>query len=86
MAKEKTAKLSGIGFALAGGIYWGLAMVLAGWTSIFGWGTAFVVANSSLYIGYESSFIGGIIGGIWGFATGFIAGGVFSYFYNMFRK
>lgn len=86
MAKEKAAKLSVIGFALGGAIYWGLSMVCAGWTSIFGWGNAFVSTMSSIYIGYEPSFIGGIIGGIWGFADGFIAGGVLAFFYNMFRK
>ncbi len=86
MAKEKTVKFSVIGLALGVGIYWGLSMVVAGWTSIFGWGNDFVSTMASLYVGYEPSFIGGIIGGIWGFADGFIAGGVLAFFYNMFRK
>ena len=86
MANENSAKLSVIGFAIAGGIYWGISMVFAGWTSTFGWGNAFVSTMNSIYIGYEPSFIGGIIGGIWGFADGFIAGALLAFFYNMFKK
>jgi len=86
MAKEKPAKFNVLGLALGVGIYWGLSMVIAGWTSIFGWGNAFVDVMASIYIGYEISFIGGIIGGIWGFVDGFIAGAVVAFFYNVFRK
>jgi len=86
MAKEKTSKCSVIGLALGLGITWGLFMLISGWTSMFGWGNAFVSTMSSLYIGYEPSFIGGIVGGIWGFVDGFIAGAVIAFFYNIFRK
>ena len=86
MAKQKSAKMSVIGLALGFGIYWGLSQVVAGWTSMFNWGNAYVSTMSSIYIGYEPSFIGGIIGGIWGFADGFIAGAVVAWFYNMFKK
>jgi len=86
MAKEKAAKFCWIGLALGVGIYWGLSMLVAGWTSMFGWGNSFVSMMSSIYIGYEPSFIGAIIGGIWGFFDGFIAGAVVAFFYNMFRK
>lgn len=86
MAKEKSAKLSIIGLGLGIGIAWGLCMILVGWTSMFGWGNEFVQVMSSIYIGYEDSFIGGIIGGIWGFFDGFIFGAVVSFFYNMFKK
>lgn len=86
MAKEKSAKLSVIGLALGVGILWGLSMMICGWTSMFDWGGAFVSVMSSIYIGYEPSFIGGIIGGIWGFFDGFIAGGVVAFFYNVFKK
>ena len=48
--------------------------------------SAFVDAMASLYIGYEPSFIGGIVGGIWGFFDGFIAGAVVAFFYNRFKK
>lgn len=86
MAKEKPGKLSVIGLALGVGIYWGLSMVVAGWTSMYGWGNAFVDTMSSIYMGYEASFIGGVIGGMWGFVDGFIAGAVVAAFYNLFRK
>ena len=86
MAKEKCAKFSVIGLALGVGIYWGLSMVAAGWTSMFGWGNSFVSTMSSIYIGYDPSFVGGIVGGIWGFVDGFIAGAVVAFFYNMFKK
>ncbi len=86
MAKEKTAKMSVIGLALGIGVYWGLAMLVAGWTSMFGWGMNFVNIMSSIYIGYEPSFIGGVVGGIWGFFDGLIAGAVVAFFYNRFKK
>lgn len=86
MKKEKSARLSIIGLALGVGICWGLCLLFTGWTSIFGWGTAFVSVLSSFYIGYEPSFIGGIIGGIWGFFDGFVLGVIVAFFYNVFRK
>ena len=86
MAKEKAAKWSIIGLALGIGIPWGFTMVLVGWTSMFGWGNAFLSTMASIYIGYEPSFIGGIIGGIWGFGDGFIGGALVAFFYNMFKK
>lgn len=86
MAKEKSTRMSVSGLALGIGIYWGLAMLVAGWTSIFGWGTEFVTTMSSIYIGYEASFIGGIIGGVWGFFDGLIAGALIAFFYNRFKK
>lgn len=85
MPKEKSAKLSVIGLAIAVGICWGLSMVVSGWAAIFNWANAFVEVMASIYIGFEPSFIGGIIGGIWGFADGFIAGAVVGFFYNRFK-
>jgi hypothetical protein len=86
MAREKSGRLSVIGMAIGVGIYWGLSMAIAGWTSMFDWGNGFVSVMSSIYIGYEASFIGGIIGGIWGFFDGFIAGALVAFFYNRFKK
>jgi len=86
MAKEKSAKLSVMGLGLGVGIYWGLSMMVLGWTSMFGWGNGLLNAMASLYIGYEATFIGAIVGGIWGFLDGFIAGVIAAYFYNFFRK
>jgi len=86
MAQGKTAKFSILGLGLGGGCFWGISMIVAGWTSIFGWGNLFVETMASIYIGYEPSFIGAIIGGIWGFFDGLIAGILIAFFYNLFRK
>lgn len=86
MGKEKPAMLSVMGLGLGMGIYWGLVMVIIGWTSMFGWGGSCVKMMGSLYMGYNGSFIGGIIGGIWGFVNGLIGGSVIAFFYNRFRK
>jgi fluoride ion exporter CrcB/FEX len=83
MAKEKSMKLNVWAFGVALGSVWGIAMLVAGWTSIFGWGTLFVNTMSSVYLGYIPSFGGGIVGGIWGFVDGFIGGTVFAFFYNL---
>jgi fructose-specific phosphotransferase system IIC component len=41
---------------------------------------------STFYIGYSSSFIGGIIGFLYGFVTGFIAGFLIAWIYNLANK
>ncbi len=75
-------KLSIKGLALGMGTLWGLYVLIAGWGSIFGWGTSFVSLFSNLYIGYGPSFLGGIIGAIWGFIDGAVAGAIIAYVYN----
>lgn len=75
-------KLDVKALALGGGVLWAAYIILAGWGSIFGWGTNFVNAFSNLYIGYGSSWAGGLIGGLWGFLDGAIAGLVIALVYN----
>ncbi len=82
-AKEKPMKLCVWGFGIALGIVWAISMLIAGWISVWGWGTMFVSTMSSVYIGYVPSFGGGIVGAIWGFVDGFIGGVLFAFFYNM---
>ena len=82
MAKEKPIKFNVWAFGVALGIVWGLSMLIAGWTSIFGWGAMFVNTMSSVYLGYIPSFGGGIVGAIWGFVDGFIGGVLLSFIYN----
>lgn len=60
--------------ALSVGIVWGLAILLTGWIAMTGWGSDFVSVISSMYTGYDSSFVGGIVGGIWGFFIGALLG------------
>lgn len=59
-------------------------MLLLGWISVRGWGARVVEVLSSLYIGFASTFWGGVIGGLWGFADAFLAGLVFALLYNAF--
>lgn len=75
-------KLSVKGLALGGGVLWAFYILMAGWGSIFGWGTVFVSAFSNLYIGYGPSFVGGLIGAVWGFFDGAVAGAIIALVYN----
>jgi hypothetical protein len=76
-------KLNIKALALAGGVLWGLYMLLIGWAAwLFGWGTGFVTAMSSVYIGFHPTFFGAIAGAIWGFADGAIAGAIIAWVYN----
>ena len=70
--------------ALAGGlgVSWALCILLAGWASALGWGERFVEVMSSVYIGYASSFFGGIIGAAWGLIDGALGGAVIAIVYN----
>jgi hypothetical protein len=73
--------------AIACGVLWGLGMLFVGWTSmLFGWGTAFVVMMSSIYLWFAPTFLGGIIGAIWGFCDGAVAGAVLALLYNWAAK
>lgn len=86
MPKEKSARLSVMGLGLAGGIFWGLSVLISGWCAVFGKCLAFVNMMASIYVGFEPTFIGAIVGGIWGFFNGLLAGLIFAFFYNRFRK
>jgi len=86
MKEEKYAKISVISLALAIGIVWGGFALLACWFSALGWGIPFVKTMGGMYVGYKSSFWGGVISGIWAFIDGFIGGFVIGFFYNFFRK
>lgn len=77
-------KLNIKSLALAGGVLWGLYMLLIGWAAwLFDWGTDFVAMMSSVYIGFNPTFFGGILGAIWGFVDGAIAGVVIAWVYNV---
>lgn len=59
--------------ALALGIVWGLSAASLAWASaLFGYGTAMVNLMGSVYIGFNASFLGGLIGLVWGFFDMFI--------------
>ncbi len=78
------SKLNVKALGLAAGILWGGYMLCIGWTAwLIDWGTAFVTAMSSVYIGFRPSFLGGIIGALWGFLDGAVAGIIIAWLYNM---
>jgi hypothetical protein len=69
--------------AVGVGVSWAVCMLFAGWASIFGWCKEFVQIMSSIYVGFTSTFLGGIIGAIWGFVDGAIGGAIIAFVYNM---
>ena len=72
---------------IAGGVLWGLYMLFVGWASwLVGWGTGFVTAMSSIYIGFRPTFFGGIVGAVWGFLDGAVAGAIVAWVYNAVSK
>ena len=70
--------------ALAFGLTWGIGVMLLGWVSGIGWGGRLVDVLSSVYVGYASTFLGGLIGGAWAFVDGFVAGLLLAFLYNVF--
>ncbi|NCO11154.1 hypothetical protein CO038_00265 [Candidatus Pacearchaeota archaeon CG_4_9_14_0_2_um_filter_39_13] len=69
--------------ALSLGIVSALGAFLLGITSsLWGWGSAIVSVASSLYIGYDSTFLGAVIGAVWAFIDGFIGGWLIAWVYN----
>jgi hypothetical protein len=75
-------KLNVKALAVGLGVAWAICLLFVGWASIFGWGTEFVEVMSSVYIGFASTFLGGIIGAIWGFIDGAIGGAIIALVYN----
>jgi len=71
---------------IALGTVWSIIILLTGWvsglTSMSDWGNNFVRVLSSIYTGYDATFVGGILGGIWGFAFGGLLGVSFALVYN----
>ena len=51
-------------------------------TAVFGWGILVVQVLSTLYIGYEPTFLGSVTGAVWGFFDAFIGGVLFAWIYN----
>ncbi len=72
--KSQRSKICARSLALAIGVVWGIAILLTGWIAMTGWGYQFVDVMSSVYTGYDASFVGGIVGGIWGFFVGAVLG------------
>ncbi len=74
-------------FGISCGIVWGLVIMLGTWFILLrGTPGEMISKLSTFYIGYSTSFIGGIIGFIYGFITGFIGGFVIAFLYNFAQK
>lgn len=79
-------KLNAKALAIALGSAWGIGVLFIGWAGIFGWYTPFIEIMASAYIGFEPTFLGGIIGAAWGFADGAIGGLIIAIIYNAVLK
>ncbi|MDH3230496.1 MAG: bacteriophage holin [Alphaproteobacteria bacterium] len=76
-------RLKIIPLAVAFGAVWALGVLFLAFAAAFGWGTALVELLASLYLGYEASFLGGVIGALWAFVDGAIAGALIALVYNL---
>ncbi len=80
-------KLNIKAFGLAGGITWGLLiLLLTFWFLIMGYQGSVLAKLGNVYIGYSVTFWGAFIGLVWGFIDGFIIGAFFAWLYNKFVK
>jgi tetrahydromethanopterin S-methyltransferase subunit G len=74
-------------FGIAFGAVWGLVILFGTWFIVIKGTQGLMISKlSTFYIGYSSSFIGGIIGFLYGFVTGFIAGFLIAWIYNLANK
>lgn len=81
------SRLNGKALGLALGIIWGASIMLMAWVSLwFHYGHTLVESIGMLYIGYNSSIVGGLIGLAWGFIDFFIFGWLIATLYNIFAK
>lgn len=69
--------------ARAIGMTWAAGIILLGIVGWFGYGEELVAALSSIYVGYDVSFMWIIIGGAWALFDWMIAGALIAYFYNL---
>jgi tetrahydromethanopterin S-methyltransferase subunit G len=72
---------------IAFGVVWGLIILLGTWFIVIKGTQGLMISKlSTFYIGYSSSFLGGIIGFLYGFVTGFVAGFLIAWVYNLAVK
>jgi hypothetical protein len=74
-------------FGLAGGILWGLCMLVITLISVeTGYAAGFLNMMASIYPGYSISLLGSVIGLVYGFIDGFIGLYIFAWLYNWLEK
>jgi len=72
---------------LAGGIIWGLSMLVLTWISLAtGYGSELLNLIATVYPGYSISFVGSIMGLVYGFLDAFIGLYIFAWLYNWLEK
>ena len=85
----KKAKRTGplpVRAGVAVGIVWAAAVLLIGIMANFGYATEWVTLLASIYKGYKSTCITGILlGVVYGFIDGFIGGFVVIWLYNKLK-
>ncbi len=94
MAKKRTNKISKpqpklnpTKFGLAGGIIWGVALLVVTLISVGnGYATQFLTLIMDVYPGFSISFGGAIVGFIYGFLDGFIGMWLLIWLYNWLSK
>lgn len=80
-------KLSPMALGLSLGFVWGIAVLVMGLLAhFFMYGTAFVTAMGTVYVGYEESIAGSFIGALMGFIDAFIIGALIGWLYNTFSR
>ncbi|MBS1266126.1 MAG: hypothetical protein MAG795_00091 [Candidatus Woesearchaeota archaeon] len=87
MAKKKRkTQIDLKAMALSCGIICGAYVFLIGILASFGYGIAIVNLLSSLYLGFDATFVGALIGAIYAFIDGAVAALLFGWLYNNLSK
>ncbi|OGT97659.1 MAG: hypothetical protein A2298_05040 [Gammaproteobacteria bacterium RIFOXYB2_FULL_38_6] len=88
MSEKQSCRLSPWAFAFSGAIIWAVAIFIMGIINATGltYGSGFVNAVATLYVGYKPTFFGSIIGAIWGFFDAGIGLLIFAWLYNVFAS
>jgi hypothetical protein len=74
-------------FGISCGLIWGLVIMIGTWFILLRGAPGEMISKlSTFYIGYSTSFLGGVVGFIYGFITGFVGGFLIALFYNLTQK
>ena len=78
-------KMNAVALGMALGIIWGVSLLLMGLVAYYAtYGSEFVAAVGTVYLGYQPSILGAFVGGLIGFVDAFIAGALIAWLYNLF--
>ena len=81
------AKLNICAMGMAIGLTWGFGCLFLSYMQIwFQMGQPMIDAIASIYLGYEATYLGGVIGLFWAFIDGFIGGIIVAFLYNKFMR